>query len=271
VIGRQLGELTAAQEVRAGVADVCQGKPVAVGEDGGERGGHTCPSGIGRHPVGEMPEGKLDELTEYAEQVCRLRRQGSSRGHGDGAQRECDAGRRDLARGLPADPIGNQKHVRSGEGRVFVVAADAADMAFGEICESHGHPPSASCPWPLTPRPVRGAGRYGHHARTRRDYAIRRVEQRRTRRPEATCLKHQVAHDCRASGGEGVSRIMWSQDNGTGPWHRTLALCQVTCDGFAPSDVRHEVWEAEVATVRSLPEAAPALPPGGVSERLLPP
>jgi hypothetical protein len=123
VVGRDPLERGVAEPVAARVADVRQGEPFPVGEDGGQRGGHPGARGV---LADAEPQLLAREPHRGGEQV--------DRGHGgltqDAGRDDVRGGRRgDLTRCRSPDAVGHQHAGGVQERRVLVVAAHASHVA----------------------------------------------------------------------------------------------------------------------------------------------
>ena len=133
VVVRDLVELTVAQQIGAGVADMGEGEPQPVPQHRGERGAHALQA---RVPVDQLlelmvgvPEGRLD----VADQVT------AGRVPVEGGQ-GCDGDRaRHLAVGVPAHTVGDGEQATAGIRRVLVPLTEEADVRASGVAECDGH------------------------------------------------------------------------------------------------------------------------------------
>jgi hypothetical protein len=134
VVRRHLDQVVAAQQVRAGVADVRQDDAGARAQQRRHGGAHARQVGLLPHPVLQGGVRLAQPLRQPG--LClgaaeRLVVQVGERAHRQGA--------RDVAAGVPAHPVGHHEQVRAGVAGVLVLGADEPDVAAGGVAQGDGH------------------------------------------------------------------------------------------------------------------------------------
>ena len=129
VVLGDLRQLTVAQQIAARVADVDEAKSIAREQDCGQRGAHALEFGLGVDVRGDGGVALVYRVVELAQQIAAglvVVEVGQRGDHQLGG---------DLARRVPAHPVGQRQQPRTGVHRVLVVGADQATITAGRITQ----------------------------------------------------------------------------------------------------------------------------------------